>query len=34
MTLEHVFEMRQGLEPKHRRAYDQALITALRRGAR
>ena len=33
-TLEHVFEMRQGLQPEHRKAYDRNLVEALRRGAR
>jgi len=34
VTLEHVFEMRDGLDPDHRAAYDKALIEALDRGAR
>jgi hypothetical protein len=34
ITLEHVFEMREGLDEEHRRAYDDALIAALQRGAR
>ena len=33
-TLEHVFEMREGLDPAHRKAYDDALVAALNRGAR
>lgn len=33
-TLVHVFEMRAGLEPEHRAAYDKVLIDALRRGSR
>ncbi|EIZ81250.1 nickel and cobalt resistance protein cnrR precursor [Novosphingobium sp. Rr 2-17] len=33
-TLEHVFEMRAGLKPEHRAAYDAVLIKALRRGPR
>ncbi len=33
-TLEHVFEMRAGLAPGHRAAYDRVLIGALRRGSR
>ncbi len=32
-TLIHVFEMRAGLKPEHRPAYDKVLIEALRRGA-
>lgn len=32
-TLVHVFEMRAGLKPEHRPAYDKVLIEALRRGA-
>jgi len=32
-TLVHVFEMRAGLKPEHRPAYDKVLIDALRRGA-
>jgi len=30
ITLEHVFEMREGLKPEHRPAYDKALLEALR----
>ncbi|EPG2415418.1 MULTISPECIES: periplasmic heavy metal sensor [Gammaproteobacteria] len=30
ITLEHVFEMRAGLKPDHRAAYDKALLDALR----
>jgi nickel and cobalt resistance protein CnrR len=33
-TLVHVFEMRDGLDPEHRAAYDKVLIDALRRGSR
>jgi hypothetical protein len=33
-TLEHVFEMRAGLAPEHRAAYDKVLLGALRRGSR
>jgi nickel and cobalt resistance protein CnrR len=33
-TLEHVFEMRSGLDGRHRAAYDQVLVEALERGAR
>jgi hypothetical protein len=33
-TLVHVFEMRAGLKPEHRAAYDGVLIEALRRGPR
>lgn len=33
-TLQHVFEMRDGLDPEHRKAYDEAVIAALNRGAR
>ncbi|NOW45124.1 hypothetical protein FHW96_001279 [Novosphingobium sp. SG751A] len=33
-TLVHVFEMRAGLKPEHRAAYDAVLIEALRRGPR
>ncbi len=32
-TLIHVFEMRAGLKPEHRPAYDRVLIEALRRGS-
>ncbi len=32
-TLVHVFEMRAGLKPEHRAAYDQVLVEALRRGS-
>jgi len=32
-TLIHVFEMRAGLKPEHRPAYDKVLIEALQRGA-
>lgn len=32
-TLIHVFEMRAGLKPEHRPAYDEVLIESLRRGA-
>ncbi|MBN8924898.1 MAG: NAD+ synthetase [Rhodanobacter sp. 68-29] len=32
-TLVHVFEMREGLKPEHRAAYDRALVNALRRGS-
>ncbi len=32
-TLVHVFEMRAGLKPEHRPAYDRALVDALRRGS-
>lgn len=31
-TLEHVFEMREGLDEAHRAAYDAALVAALKRG--
>lgn len=30
ITLEHVFEMRSGLKPEHRAAFDEALLSALR----
>lgn len=33
-TLVHVFEMRAGLKPEHRPAYDAVLIEALRQGPR
>jgi nickel and cobalt resistance protein CnrR len=33
-TLVHVFEMRAGLEPEHRAAYDKVLIDALRQESR
>lgn len=33
-TLVHIFEMRDGLDPNHRQAYDEVLIAALKRGAR
>jgi nickel and cobalt resistance protein CnrR len=33
-TLVHVFEMRAGLKPEHRTAYDKVLIDALRHGSR
>lgn len=33
-TLVHVFEMRAGLKPEHRMAYDAVLIETLRRGPR
>lgn len=33
-TLVHIFEMRAGLAPQHRAAYDKVLIDALRRGSR
>jgi hypothetical protein len=33
-TLIHIFDMRAGLEPNHRAAYDKVLIDALRRGSR
>jgi multidrug efflux pump subunit AcrA (membrane-fusion protein) len=33
-TLVHIFEMRAGIEPAHRAAYDKVLIDALRRGSR
>nr|MBU5857139.1 NAD+ synthetase [Vibrio cholerae O1] len=33
-TLVHGFEMRAGLKPEHRAAYDAVLIEALRRGPR
>jgi len=33
-TLVHVFEMREGLKPEHRPAYDKVLVDALRRGSR
>lgn len=33
-TLEHVFEMRSGLDADHRAAYDKAFVSALQRGAR
>ncbi|MEQ1785061.1 MAG: periplasmic heavy metal sensor, partial [Hyphomonadaceae bacterium] len=33
-TLEHVFQMRDGLDPEHRATYDDALIGALNRGAK
>lgn len=32
-TLVHIFEMRAGLKPAHRPAYDQVLVNALRRGS-
>ncbi len=32
-TLVHVFEMRAGLKPEHRPAYDHVLVDALRRGS-
>lgn len=32
-TLIHVFEMRAGLRPEHRPAYDEVLLESLRRGA-
>lgn len=32
-TLVHVFEMRAGLKPEHRPAYDRVLVDALRRGS-
>lgn len=32
-TLVHVFEMRAGLKPEHRPAYDAVLIGTLRQGA-
>ncbi|WP_305791371.1 periplasmic heavy metal sensor [Rhodoferax sp. BAB1] len=32
-TLIHVFEMRAGLRPEHRSAYDEVLLESLRRGA-
>lgn len=32
-TLVHVFEMRAGLKPEHRPAYDAVLVEALRRGS-
>lgn len=32
-TLVHVFEMRAGLKPEHRAAYDRVLVDALRRGS-
>lgn len=32
-TLVHVFEMRAGLKPEHRPAYDHVLIEALERGS-
>lgn len=32
-TLVHVFEMRAGLKPEHRAAYDRVLIESLRRGS-
>lgn len=31
VTLEHIFEMRAALEPEHRTAYDQVLVSALSR---
>lgn len=34
ITLEHVFEMRAGLDEQHRPAYDDVLIEALQRGTR
>lgn len=33
-TLQHVVEMREGLDPKHRPAYDAALVKALSDGAK
>lgn len=33
-TLVHIFEMRAGLEPQHRAAYDKVLLEALRHGTR
>ena len=33
-TLVHIFEMRSGLEPRHRAAYDRVLVEALRHGSR
>ncbi|MBB3105082.1 hypothetical protein FHR87_003516 [Azomonas macrocytogenes] len=32
-TLVHIFEMRAGLKPEHRAAYDHVLIEALRHGS-
>ncbi|MGC4418811.1 MULTISPECIES: periplasmic heavy metal sensor [Cupriavidus] len=32
-TLVHVLEMRAGLKPEHRPAYDRVLVDALRRGS-
>lgn len=32
-TLVHVFEMRAGIKPEHRAAYDAVLIEALKRGS-
>ncbi|AVA33745.1 nickel and cobalt resistance protein CnrR [Cupriavidus metallidurans] len=32
-TLVHVFEMRAGLKPEHRAAYDRVLVDALKRGS-
>jgi len=34
ITLVHLFEMRVGLKPEHRPAFDRALIDAFRRGSR
>ncbi|HEY9131767.1 MAG TPA: periplasmic heavy metal sensor [Dyella sp.] len=33
-TLVHLFEMRAGLKPEHRAAYDHELVEALRRSSR
>lgn len=33
-TLQHVVEMREGLDPQHRPAYDAALVKALSDGAK
>lgn len=33
-TLQHVVEMREGLDPHHRPAYDAALVKALSDGAK
>lgn len=33
-TLVHVFEMRAGLKPEHRAAYDKVLVDALRHGTK
>lgn len=33
-SLVHIFEMRAGLEPQHRAAYDKVLLEALRHGTR
>jgi len=32
VTLQHIFEMRDALDPAHRAEYDRVLVTALTRG--